>query len=395
MKKKLLLYSFVIFIIQLPIAQTNLLTESFETNGEGTRYSTNTFFVSCNDLFERSTNGGVYCMTNEPTNINGTFYWSGEDCDVASGGTGILTLNPITVTGYNLEMKVLLGVERPNDGRFEFIDELLFEYNMDGNGWNTFAAFYGNNNVTANGNLQEDSDLDGTADPGGAEISTTDFTDWTFSIPVTGNSLQVRFIMGQDQGTEGVMLDNIRIEGTVAMPIDLTEFSVRKMEEDKVKINWQTASEENNEYFLIQRSKDGSSWEDIRKVKGAGNSTLTIDYSIVDEKPFSGVSYYRLKQVDFNGDFEFSNIKSVSLEIPNSKYSIFPNPTSSGKFNIEIPNDKTEIQILDRSGQLIYQAIKDKGISEISLQEIQTGIYFVKFIHAEKMEVQKLILEIQ
>ncbi|MGK0388549.1 MAG: hypothetical protein ACI94Y_001279 [Maribacter sp.] len=188
-KKKLLLYSFVIFALQLSNAQINLLTEDFETDGEASRYTSNTFFDSCNDLFARSTNGGVYCMTNEPTNISGTFYWAGEDCDVASGSTGILTLSPVNVTGFNLEMKVMLAVERPNENRFEANDELLFQYNMDGGGWNNFVTFYGTNDIGGAGNLVQDAGLNGIPDAGGLEIVSSDFADLTFAIPVTGNSL--------------------------------------------------------------------------------------------------------------------------------------------------------------------------------------------------------------
>ena len=395
MKKNLLLYSFAIFILQLTNAQTNLLTESFETDGEGTRYVSNPFQVSC-DFFLRDDNT-FSCLTNNPTGLDGSYYWTGEDTDTGVDPTGILTLNPLVVTGFTLDIDVLLGLGRPNDFRFEPDDELLFQYNMDGGGWVTFAAFYGSNDglPASTGNLVQDTDLNGAYNAGAPEINSSAMQNFNFTIPATGNSVQVRFIMGQDGGTEETIIDNIRINGTPALPIELTEFSVKKMEEDKVKINWQTASEENNEYFSVQRSSDGFSWEDISRINGAGNSTFTIDYSIVDEKPFSGVSYYRLKQVDFNGDFEFSNIKSVRLELPNSRYSIYPNPTFSNQINIKIPNDNTEIQILDASGKVILQKIIDKGISKISLHEFHSGIYFVKFIHVEKMETQKLIVEVK
>ncbi len=392
LKKNLLIYSLVVFAFQLSKAQMNLLTEDFETDGEGSRYTSNHFDNACHDFFERYFNGGGNCLTNEPTNVNGTFYWAGEDVDVATGGTGIVTLNPLTVTGYNLELQAMAAIGRPNDFRLETDDELLFQYNMDGAGWITFGAFYGNNG-TGMGNLQLDADLNGVPDVGGPEVSSSDFTDWTFAIPVTGNSLQVRFIMGQNTGTEEIMVDYIRINTTPILPIDLTEFSVQKMEKDKVKINWQTASEINNEYFSIQRSNDGNSWEEINRINGAGNSNATINYSSVDEKPYFGNSYYRLKQVDFNGDYKFSNIESVNLDSPNSRYAIYPNPTSYNQIGIEIPYDRTEVLIFDGSGQLIYQSIKDKGLSKISLQKFYAGIYFVKFIHADKMDVQKLILE--
>jgi hypothetical protein len=193
-----------------------LLTESFETDGEGSRYTSNPFQVAC-DFFLRDDNT-VGCLTNNPTGLNGSFYWTGEDTDSNPDltGTGILTLNPLAVTGFALDVDVLLGIGRPNDGRFEPLDELLFQYNMDGGGWITFGAFYGSNDglPASTGNLVQDTDLDGFYNVGAPEINDFAMQNFNFTIPATGNSVQVRFVMGQEAGTEEIMVDYIRINGT-------------------------------------------------------------------------------------------------------------------------------------------------------------------------------------
>ena len=392
--KALMIFCFIISLLPFSISQTTLLTEDFETDGEGDRYTTNHFFDSCNDLFERSTNGGMFCLSNEPTNVSGVHYWAGEDTDVTSGGTGILTLDPVTVSGYSLEMKVLLAVGRPNDFRFETDDELLFQYNMDGGGWNTFAAFYGSfeGSGLINGDLTQDADFNGMGDPGGLEIESSDFVDFTFSIPATGNSLQIRFVMGQNQGTEEIMLDNIRIIGNVPLPVELSEFQVQPIEEDRVRITWQTSSEINNEFFILEKSKDGSSWEKVEKIRGAGNSNETKYYSIMDSNPFWGVSYYRLKQVDFDGSYEYSDIKSIQLGFVDYENKVFPNPTFSNKINIDILNDDTEVLIFDNQGRIVNREFFQKGNSELLLNDYAPGLYFIKFINRGKIETQKLIV---
>jgi hypothetical protein len=204
------------------IAQTTLLTESFETDGEGSRYTSNSFYNSTVDFFTRMDNDPVtYAVGNNagvhPTNPNGSFYWGAEDCDVASGGEGVITLNALAATGYNLDVTVSLANSRPNDGRLEPLDYFILEYNLDGSGWNIFGALYGNNG-TGSGNLQVDADLNGSPDPAGAEVNSSNFQDFNFSIPTTGNSLQLRLRVLANTGSESIIFDNIRISGTSSVP---------------------------------------------------------------------------------------------------------------------------------------------------------------------------------
>ena len=222
MKKQILL--FFLFGSQIFNAQTLLLQESFETDGEGTRYTSNSFQTGCSDFFERIQDSdipGNNCVSNTIDGEDGTFFWGGEDTDQASGGEAILTLNSLAVTGFDLDLDISMAFGRPNDGRCEFTDYFILEYNMDGGGWTPFGALYGNSNVAPfNGNLQVDTNLDGTANAGAQEVNSTTFQNFNFSIPVTGNSVQVRFRILMDQGTEEVLFDNIRINGTTTLGID-------------------------------------------------------------------------------------------------------------------------------------------------------------------------------
>ena len=96
-----------------------------------------------------------------------------------------------------------------------------------------------------------------------------------------------------------------------SLPIELVSFTA-KMGAGKVDVDWITASEEQNDYFVVQRSQDGFNWEDIAFVNGANNSSVTLYYHEEDRSPYLGLSYYRLKQVDLNGAFSFSDVKTVS-----------------------------------------------------------------------------------
>ena len=103
-------------------------------------------------------------------------------------------------------------------------------------------------------------------------------------------------------------------------------------------LNWTTASELNNDYFTIERSKDAVEFQPIKFVEGAGNSNSILNYEIIDVNPFLGTSYYRLKQTDFNGKYSFSNIVSVNAGSDN----VFDKP-----FNYYVNNQFLIINLND------------------------------------------------
>tara|TARA_B110000967_G_C18855239_1_gene546846 strand:+ start:778 stop:1566 length:789 start_codon:yes stop_codon:yes gene_type:complete len=94
----------------------------------------------------------------------------------------------------------------------------------------------------------------------------------------------------------------------ITLPVDLISFEAER-EEDNIKLNWSTASEENNDYFEIQKSYDGEVFTPIGYVDGAGNSNEVLDYSYTDSE--TNKAYYRLKQLDYDGEFEYSDIVVV------------------------------------------------------------------------------------
>ncbi len=110
----------------------------------------------------------------------------------------------------------------------------------------------------------------------------------------------------------------------------------------KVLLKWETAAEINNDYFTIQRSPDGIHFDSLGFVDGAGSSTSKIKYSYVDNYPFHGISYYRLKQTDLNGQFTYSRVIVVNLpRNENNRLSIYPNPA---KDYIAVSGDASELK---------------------------------------------------
>ena len=97
-----------------------------------------------------------------------------------------------------------------------------------------------------------------------------------------------------------------------SLPVELVSFD-GKMYNDDVALEWTTASENNSDYFIIERSTDGSSWSKISELDAAGNSTQILNYITFDENPPRGIVYYRLKQYDFDGQNETFGPISVNI----------------------------------------------------------------------------------
>jgi hypothetical protein len=167
------------------------------------------------------------------------------------------------------------------------------------------------------------------------------------------------------------------------LPIELIDFSAL-LNGSKVDITWATMSEINNSHFEIERSKNGIDFEKIFSVKGANNSSSIINYMEVDYNPYLGISYYRLKQVDFSGSFTYSKIITVKNQKSIGNINIYPNP-SIGKINIDLNQiGKKEILIIvrDITGKEFYTKIhiinEDDNLIALDLEDkLSSGSYLI------------------
>jgi len=161
-----------------------------------------------------------------------------------------------------------------------------------------------------------------------------------------------------------------------------------------VYLEWVTASEINNDYFTLERSRDAINWTIVGTVDGAGNSNQNIIYSYVDNKPYNGVSYYRLKQTDFNGQFEYSNIISViCIDDFTGDINVYPNPFSD-ELIIEILGNTVPVnfEILNAEGSVIYQGnLIEK--TRINTSSFAPGVYLINFENGKTFEFKKIIKE--
>lgn len=185
---------------------------------------------------------------------------------------------------------------------------------------------------------------------------------------------------------------------TNPLPIELLLFQATAIDNNLVQLDWQTASEINNDYFTLERSSDGIEFLPIENIDGAGNSTQVISYMTNDRNPLKGVSYYRLKQTDFNGDFTYSNIAAVEIsEGSGMGVIVFPNPVSTSEEGLTILFDEAKerkIEIINQIGQTIDLPTLTSDIQlNLSTASLSKGVYFLKIMDDSETHTERIVVK--
>lgn len=218
---------------------------------------------------------------------------------------------------------------------------------------------------------------------GGTGQTTTTSNPWNGNsdcATATLNSLDCRDFRVQIHGL-GIP-DQIVQCNMSPLPIELVAF--RAVERNNVvQFNWITASETNNDYFSVERSSNGRDWVAVARIDGAGNSSTILNYEAVDPAPLQGVSYYRLKQTDFNGEFSYSEIEAVSVSsLEAIELRVFPNPTDGQVTIAASAEGKAEVGVFDLLGNEISNrvALEQKGGRNHSadLSGLPSGAYIIR-----------------
>ncbi len=187
------------------------------------------------------------------------------------------------------------------------------------------------------------------------------------------------------------------------LPIVLLSFDAIP-NNNKVDLTWKTASEKNCAYFTVEKSIDALSFELVGTTRGAGNSNKTLSYSMIDDQPYAGVSYYRLKQTDFDGKFTYSKIVAVSFDSDNNfDLSVYPNPSKSGEtIDIAIYGRKdtfVSLEIFDAMGKKEFSKVitlNDAGENVFKLDQLRplaSGIYVIVANSEQGTVNKKLVIK--
>lgn len=175
------------------------------------------------------------------------------------------------------------------------------------------------------------------------------------------------------------------------VPVELTFFKGNALE-NSIELTWQTASEEQNKGFEIEKSVDGKHWEMIDFVEGHGTTFDVQNYHFIDKNPVANVNYYRLKQVDFDGGFEYSNIVLVDFETDFNQNSIqvFPNPIQD---ELNIINAKGQLILYNSIGQPLKELTITDDTFQLNTNDLQTGTYFLRIYKNDGSSFSKTIIK--
>ncbi|MFN8353547.1 MAG: T9SS type A sorting domain-containing protein [Spirosomataceae bacterium] len=238
-------------------------------------------------------------------------------------------------------------------------------------------------NTTTNGDLNYSSVFE-------TELLINDGAATTPNIDITN----FKFIFDPSRKTELQILElYIRsIEGY--LPVELLYFNGQVTDDQKVLLNWATATEKQSSHFLIQRSKDLKTYTDVAKVKAAGNSASRLAYSLTDEAPLKGTSYYRLIQVDLDGSEHPYRPVAVRIN-DDSEIEVYPNPSNGESIHVRVANPEATVQMHSMSGMPVSVSAVRSASDEFTLTPsgpLAQGVYIVTVTTPESTQRKKLVI---
>ena len=167
------------------------------------------------------------------------------------------------------------------------------------------------------------------------------------------------------------------------LPVTLVTFNAVAGNNEQVNLSWTTASEQNSDYFLLEKGRDGMQFSEMTRVKSRGNSTGFQHYTSVDMKPVSGINYYRLSQVDMDGTVRVKGVRTATLTVEAGKIWVYPNPVHSNLINLSLGDTgaaRLKVSLRNIEGKLLYQGsmIPTGGKMRINLaNRLAPGLYLL------------------
>ncbi|MCB9235932.1 MAG: T9SS type A sorting domain-containing protein [Bacteroidia bacterium] len=201
-------------------------------------------------------------------------------------------------------------------------------------------------------------------------------------------------------------VENVVVQPTTILPLDLPAFEATPEAEQFARLSWTSENERNTDKFVVERSQDGEIFVSLGEVAAAGNSQSSLDYSFLDKPGIFGEPlHYRLREVDLDGAVHFSEVRTLTLELPQGTrvVSTYPNPVNAGgKLFMDITHDgsteKGKAEIYDLTGRLLLksnQTLK-RGMNqfEVPLDGLASGTYLlVLSSHSGRISAQKFTVQ--
>lgn len=195
-------------------------------------------------------------------------------------------------------------------------------------------------------------------------------------------------------GSSGLILNSNN--QNIVLPVELVRFQARLQPDQTALLLWKTASEHHNAGFDIERSADGKIWETIGSVAGQGDASEEHVYRFTDARPFPGDNYYRLVQMDLDGERTYSDIRIVAVAGgEKAGFQVFPNPVTQGELTVQLsgePDENTLLRVYSDDGHLLLQQPVPSSIHQTSLNGWAPGVYLVEVKNADSTWREKVVV---
>lgn len=212
----------------------------------------------------------------------------------------------------------------------------------------------------------------------------------TIATPLLPNGNHYLFIRTKDISGRWSFFEPQMFTVDAALPIELYDFSATALRDGKIKLQWTTASEINNDFYSVERAAEKAEFSEIFQVQGAGTTTRSTSYEQIDQTPAPGVNYYRLKQFDFDGTYTYSNIVSAEVKIQTT---VYPNPVID-QWSVILGNNSQgwkTLEVLDLSGRILATYKTELHTLELSRAGIPAGSHMLRITSpGTKTEIVKL-----
>lgn len=349
----------------IPITANDVYTMDNPTNGDYDHEVAGIGRINALNISADGQGTGIVRILN-PTNLNDDefFVW-GHDNGIAQA-TNFVDIPPGVMARFD---RIWRPSELSSAGLIVDVGEVDIRFDLNGLGPVNPTELRLLVDVNNNGVFFDDIAIAGAVDLGGGIFE--------FS--------------GISQIQHGFRFTLATIASTTPLPVELSSWRVTCTDEG-VLAEWSTSSESNNDYFLLERSFDGSSWTTVAEIKGAGNSSETIHYEFTDNN-IKSLVYYRLTQVDFNGEMDVFDVKSAGCYMNSwDKVNIYPNPTNQ-LVTIESPFDNYEVRILDLQGKEISTFTAEQSITDINVGDLSNGVYLFEFSSIRGRYIKRVIVQ--
>ena len=178
-----------------------------------------------------------------------------------------------------------------------------------------------------------------------------------------------------------------------ALPVELTDFTARATPAG-TQLAWQTANEQSNDYFAVERSVDGRHFAEVGRVAGRGTTAQATDYEYLDteRERTGGLRYYRLRQVDYDGQFSLSQVITVELAgAPDAGGSVFPNPVGAER-EVTVGGAVDRVELFDGTGRLVQRYV-GAAANRITLpQTLPSGVYVLRLGASGRVRTERLVV---